>query len=82
MKFSNMTDEDLCKAMEEIAQTCRAEADFIDQMRKGTNKLPRDSTARKEVIKSHQRLVAKIQQQGDEMYAELMRRWEKFTTPA
>ena len=82
MKFSEMTDQDLFNAMALIAETCRNEADFIDEMRKGTFKFPRDPAARAQAIESHQKIIAKMKQEADEMYAELMRRWEKFTGPA
>lgn len=82
MKFTTMTDQDLFEAMQQIAETCRTEANFIDEMRKRTFKLPRDPAARTQVIESHQRIMAKLQKDAAEMYAELMRRWEKFTNAA
>jgi hypothetical protein len=82
MKFSTMIDEDLFNAMKQIAETCRTEANFIDEIRAGAFRFPSDPVARKRVVESHQSTLAKMQQNAEEVYAELMRRWEKFTDAA
>jgi prophage DNA circulation protein len=80
MKFKNMTDEEVMDALKKIAELLRAEAKFIDEMARGTFKLPRDLLDRAQVIESHKRIMAKLQKEADEMYQALLDRWRVFTT--
>jgi hypothetical protein len=72
MKYSSMNDEEIFAACTKIAELLRTEAKFIEEATAG-NVLPRDPTARKQLIESHRKMIEQLEKDSNEMYNEFLR---------